>query len=247
VQLGANRGYAAGINAAVADVGHHDAYLILNPDVRLLPDCLATLYGALSSTVGIAVPRLLDAEGRLIWSQRREPTLLRAWADALVGAERVGALPSLGEVVTDVRSYESSGPTDWAEGSTQLVSSACWDVCGPWDEGFFLYSEEAEFDLRAKDRGLGTWFVADAGATHLEGGSAGSPRQWSLLAVNRVRLYRRRHGAARTGVFWAATAFREASRALLGRPTGRAAIRDLVSWRRLHQTPSPEWLAGVDA
>ncbi len=59
-------------------------------------------------TVGIAVPKLLDADGELIPSMRRRPTLLRAFADAVIGANRAGRLhPSLGEVVTDARRYES--------------------------------------------------------------------------------------------------------------------------------------------
>ena len=54
-----------------------------------------------------------------------------------------------GEVVTDPAPYADDATPDWAEGSTQLVSRACLDACGPWDESYFLYSEETEFHLRA--------------------------------------------------------------------------------------------------
>ena len=245
VETGANLGYAAGVNAAVAAAGDRDAFLVLNADVRLEPDCAATLYRALSPTVGVAVPRLIDARGDVIWSMRREPTLLRAWADALLGAERAGRHPRLGEIVTSPQLYDAACDTDWAEGSTQLLSAACVSACGPWDESFFLYSEETEFELRARDHGYRTRFVPAARARHLEGGSAGSPRQWSLLVANRVRLYARRHGAPATALFWLATAAREASRAALGKQTSRAAIRDLVSRRRMRTARNPAWLADV--
>ncbi|AWB96294.1 glycosyltransferase family 2 protein [Agromyces badenianii] len=245
VEVGENRGYAAGVNAAVRAAGPRDAYLIVNADVRLSAGCLAVLYARLSPEIGIAVPRLLDAEGELIWSLRREPTLARAWADALVGAERVGASPVFGEIVTDRRLYDAARSTDWAEGSTQLVSSACWAACGDWDESYFLYSEETEFDLRARDLGFATWYEPRATAIHLEGGSADSPRQWSLLVANRVRLFRARNGPAATAVFWLATVVRESTRTLLGKRASRAAIQDLLSPRRLRQTRSPEWLGGV--
>lgn len=245
VELGGNRGYAAGVNAAVRLAGDQDAFLILNPDVRLAPGCVAALAGALAPHLGIAVPRLVDAAGELIWSLRREPTVLRAWADALLGAERAGRFPLLGEVVCDRSAYTAASLTDWAEGSTLLVSAACWAACGGWEESFFLYSEEAEFALRARDRGFGAVYEPEALAQHLEGGSAGSPRAWSLLTVNRIRLFRRRHSRALTAGFWVAVAAREASRALAGRATGRAALRDLLSRRRWRQPPGPQWLAEV--
>lgn len=247
VENGANVGYAAGVNAAVRGGGDQDAYLILNADVRLLPGCVVALYETLSPEIGIVVPQLIDAEGELIWSMRREPSILRAWADATIGAERAGRYPALGEIVTDPRLYRDARPTDWAEGSTQLISADCWRTCGPWDGSYFLYSEETEYDLRAGDRGLATWYQPAARAQHLEGGSAGNVRQWSLLVANRVLLYGRRHGRFATAMFWCATAAREASRALIGKKTSRAAIRDLVSRRRLRQARGPEWLAQVPA
>jgi GT2 family glycosyltransferase len=245
VDSGRNAGYAAGINHAVVAAGPRDAYLILNADVRLTPGCLATMIGALSSSVGIVVPRLDDARGELIWSMRREPTVLRAWADAVVGAERAGRWPRLGEMVTHRSLYESGCATDWAEGSTQLISRACWDACGPWDESYFLYSEETEYNLRARDHGFTTWFEPAAVAVHLEGGSAGSPRQWSLVVANRVKLVRQRKGRIVAACFWLAVSAREASRAVLGKKTSRAAIRDLVRPARLREQRGPEWLAGV--
>lgn len=246
VETGANLGYAAGVNAAIRTAGDHDGYLILNADVRLLPGCVKTLFDALRLGVGVVVPKLLDEHGKLIWSMRREPSIVRAWADALLGAERVGRFAILGEVVTDSQLYEEPRLTDWAEGSTQLVGAECSRMCGEWNESLFLFSEETEFDLRARDHGYLTWYEPAARARHLEGGSASSPRQWSLLVVNRVRLFRMRHGRVATSMFWMATATREATRALLGKEVSKAAIRDLLSPARMRQMPSPDWLQDSD-
>lgn len=245
IETGANIGYSGGLNAAASAAGDVDAYLILNADVRLTPGCVRTLFDTLSPSVGIAVPRLVDGDGALIWSMRREPTLGRAWADALVGAERAGTIGTLGEIVTDPRLYTSARPTDWAEGSTQLISAACWSANGSWDESYFLYSEETDYDLRAGDAGFITMYQPAAVAQHLEGGSAASPQLWSLLVANRVRLYRQRHGNVAGALFWLATAVREGTRALLGKETSRAAVRDLVSPKRMAQPRGPEWLAAV--
>lgn len=248
VRSGRNGGYAAGINLGVAQVADRTAVLVLNPDVRLEPGCVPELVAALRRTgAGIVVPRLDDASGRLISSRRREPTLRRALADAVLGAERAGRIADLGEVITDPGDYEDEVPTDWAEGSTQLVSARCWAAVGPWDESYFLYSEETDFALRARDAGFATYFVPTARAVHLEGGSAGNPALWRLLVVNRLRLFGRRHGAVATACFWAVLVAREASRAALGKRTSRAALRALVSPRYLRQSPGPHSIAPVSA
>lgn len=250
VEPGVNGGYAAGLNAAVAAGPPHRAVLVLNPDVRLDPGCVPRLLAALDGSpassgrpvVGIAVPRLRDARGVRIDSQRREPTLVRALADLLVGATRAGRWGRIGEVVTDERAYSRATDTDWAEGSTQLVSAACWAACDGWDESFFLYSEEADFALRARDLGYATRYVPAAGAVHLEGGSAGSARLWPLLTVNRLRLYRRRHAGPAVAAFWAVLVLRESSRALLGRAASRAAVRVLLTPALLRRPAGPDWL-----
>ncbi|WP_244931732.1 glycosyltransferase family 2 protein [Nocardioides sp. W7] len=243
VATGRNGGYSAGINAAVAAGGPHTAVLVLNPDVRLDPGCVPALLAALREPgVGIAVPRLRDARGVRIDSLRREPTLVRALADAVVGAERAGRHGRLGEVVTDPEAYDGATDTDWAEGSTQLIGAACWARVGTWDESYFLYSEEADYDLRARDAGFATRYVPTAGAVHLEGGSAGSARLWPLLVVNRVRLFRRRRGWLPAVLFWAVLVLREGSRACLGRPASKAALWALLDPVRLREPAGPGWL-----
>lgn len=246
LELGDNRGYAAGINAALADAPAHTAVLVLNPDVRLDPGCVPELVRVLHRTgAGIVVPRLRDAHGGLIFSMRRTPSLLRTWADALLGATRAGRVPLLGEMVTDPAAYARESTTDWAEGSTQLVSAECWSRCAPWDESFFLYSEETDFHLRAGDAGFDVRYVPSAGASHLEGGSATSVRLWPLLVANRLRLFRGRHGRLPSSLFWAALVLREGSRAALGRQTSRAALAALTSPRRLRAARGPRWLEGA--
>ncbi|WP_229068352.1 glycosyltransferase family 2 protein [Actinoplanes sp. DH11] len=240
VEMGRNAGYAAGINAAVAKAGPFTAVLVLNPDVRLTPGCVRTLLEVLRKPgTGIAVPLLTDGDGELIHTMRREPAARRVLGDAVLGAVRAGRYPAIGEMVTDERLYTAETVTDWAEGSTVLISAECWNAVGPWDESFFLYSEETDFALRARDAGYATRFTPAAKAVHLEGDSKVSPGLWTLLTLNKVRLYGRRHGPVPAAGFWAALLLREASRAALGKEPSKMAAGALISPARLREAPGP--------
>jgi N-acetylglucosaminyl-diphospho-decaprenol L-rhamnosyltransferase len=248
VETGRNGGYAAGINAAVRAAPPHDAVLVLNPDIRLAPGCVPELVAVQRRHgAGITVPRIVRANGDFSPSLRREPTLLRAFGDAVFGANRMGRVGRMGEVITDRRQYAGETVADWAEGSILLITRECWDACGEWDESFFLYSEETEYALRARDRGFAMVYAPAAQARHLEGDSAASPPLWALLTLNRLRLYRKRHSLAGAGVYWALLLLREASRAALGSPTSRRATRHLLSVARLRETPGPASIQSTPA
>ncbi len=228
VQTGRNAGYAAAINAGLAAADPYDAALILNPDIRLDTRAVETMFARLSDEgVGIVVPRLYHGDGSVAWSLRREPTLLRAFGEAVAG-RRAGRHPRFGETIMDEAAYRSPTTVDWATGAVMLISAACLDACGPWDESFFLYSEETEYALRARDRGFLTRLAPDARAVHLEGESKVSPRLWTILTVNRIKLYRCRHNRFTTALYWSVVLLREASRAALGHPRSRRATAALV-------------------
>jgi GT2 family glycosyltransferase len=240
VQTGRNAGYAAGINAGMAAADRYDAVLVLNPDIRLTAGCVEVLYRRFGPGVGITVPLIRHEDGTPARSLRREPTVMRALGEAVLG-ERAGRFPSLGETVVDPEAYRRDGVTDWATGAAMLISAACARACGPWDESFFLYSEETDFALRAGDLGYGTAFVPGAEVTHLGGQSRVSPALWSLLTVNRVRLYRKRHSAAATAAFWTAVFLRESARAVLGHRRSRSAVAALLG----RATPKAGSVAGT--
>jgi hypothetical protein len=63
------------------------AILVLNPDVVLEPGCNAALENRMRvSGRGHRRTRILDAVGALSLSLRREPSVIRAFGDALLGS-----------------------------------------------------------------------------------------------------------------------------------------------------------------
>jgi len=221
VQMGRNAGYAAGINAASAVIRKDANLLIMNPDIRLMPGAARVLLERLSDpSVGVAVPKVFEADGRLSWSLRREPSLVTGWTDAVLGGT-LSARLGTGEKVGNPVRYQKGATIDWAEGSVLVVAARARALVADWDESFFLYSEETDFMRRVRSSGLSVAYVPEAEAIHI-GGDYNNPRLAALLAHNRIKYYRRHHGAASTALFRMSIALGEGFRAARG-PAHRAA------------------------
>lgn len=217
-----NLGYSSGINTGIAAAEQAPAVLVLNPDVRMAPGSIPPLLEHLVEGVGITCPRIVSDHGELQLSLRREPTLLRA-----LGLSRA-RLPALSEYVQDPAAYERPGAVDWALGAVLALSRECSDAVGSWDESYFLYSEETDFCLRARDRGFVTWFVPESCAVHVGGGSGRNDLTHTMQILNRVRLYTRRNGTVRGSLYFALTLLAEATWVLRGHSQSRASIAALL-------------------
>ena len=213
VVCSANTGYAGGINRGVREAMSAEAILVLNPDVRLHEGSVPPLLAVLREpNVGIAAPQVRSPQGALELSLRREPTLLRA-----LGLTRT-KLVLFSEYVTRPSDYARPRDVDWALGAVLLMSRKCYDTLNGWDETYFLYSEETDLALRARDAGLLTRYEPRAVAVHIGGQSGRTHRTHAMQIVNRVRLYRRRHGAVASWCYYWLAVANELSRVPRGHP-----------------------------
>lgn len=218
-----NLGYAAGINRGVSERPGASAYLVLNPDVRLAPGFARPALETLELPgTGIVAPRVIRADGSLDLSLRREPTLLRA-----LGLTKLGH-PLFAEHVTDPSDYDEPQVVDWALGAVLLVSGQCHRALGGWDESFFLYSEETDFCLRARDAGYLTRYDPRPQALHIGGQSGQDDRTHSLQIVNRVELFRRRHSAPAVLAYWFLGILSELSWLARGHSQSKASVKALL-------------------
>ena len=188
IRAGRNHGYAAGINIGRAHSGEYSALLVLNPDVLLETGSITRMFDALKDpAIGIIVPLVLEESGRVSPSLRREPTVMRSLGDCFFG-QRFRSRPGwLSETVWDPRAYERRHAVDWAEGSVMMIDSECDKQIGPWDERFFLYSEETDYAARGRSHGFRIEYLPTARVLHSGGGSGVSDELLALLAVNRIR------------------------------------------------------------
>ncbi len=218
-----NVGYSGGINRGVREVPAADAYLILNPDLVVRPGIVAVLVAALvDPEVGVVAPLVLDSDGRRQDSLRREPSLPRALGLSWTG------IPLLSEYVTGDGDYVAAHDADWALGAAVMFSRVCYEAIGGWDESYFLYSEETDFCLRARDAGWVTRLVPEAVVVHDEGGSGRSDATHVMQIVNRVRLYARRHSKPAGYAYLVLNVLSELTWLARGHMQSRASIRGLL-------------------
>ena len=150
-----NRGFGHANNQALRTVDARYV-LFLNPDTEVLAGSLAELVAELDARpqLGLVGVRQLDADGAVIPTMRRFPSVTRAFGDAL-GCERLPNRPGwLGEREVRLDRYDTEFEDDWTIGSFMLVRR---EALTEFDEQFFVYSEEVDLCLRVKGAG---WRIA---------------------------------------------------------------------------------------
>jgi GT2 family glycosyltransferase len=185
----ANRGFAAACNQGAAD-STADYLLFLNPDTRLFPDTLATVMrfmeSARSADVGICGVQMVASDGTPQTSCARFPSL-RVLLGEMTGLGRVmpRAFPSHQLSAADLRESQF---VDQVIGAFFLVRRPLFAALGGFDERYFIYFEEVDFALRARNRGARSYFLREASVYHAEHVSSDQVRGTRLYHILRSRL-----------------------------------------------------------
>ncbi|WP_353808022.1 glycosyltransferase [Agromyces sp. SYSU T00194] len=180
VDPGRNGGFAAGVNAALADrlVPGADV-LLLNPDAVVSADEVSALQGALRASEDLASvgPAQVDEHGRPARIEWPYPSPGRTWLEAL----------GLGSLAV--------GPT-FVIGSVLLLRAEALAQVGGLDERFFLYAEETDWAYRAHRLGWRHAAVPDVRAVHAGAGtSSDSMRREAHFHASQERYLRKHFGA----------------------------------------------------
>lgn len=200
IEAGANLGFAGGNNLAFPRC--RGAFiLLLNPDTVCPPGSLARLvaFARRRGRLGAAGPLLTGPDGRptITWGWFPRPR--HHWLGFLDPARKLGGA-FWGERVVHVPARdEPSREVDYVAGACLLMPRAALERVGPLDERFFLYFEETDWCLRARQAGLEVWYCADCEVVHLEGRAAATVSAFSLRQFQHsYRLFlRKHHGPAR--------------------------------------------------
>jgi GT2 family glycosyltransferase len=91
---------------------------------------------------------------------------------------------------------------DWLTGACLLVRRAVYAQVGGFDEGFFMYSEELDWQKRIKDAGWRVVYVPQAVVVHHEGKSSEQvvPQRHIRFQRSKIRYFRKHHGRLQAAV-----------------------------------------------
>jgi N-acetylglucosaminyl-diphospho-decaprenol L-rhamnosyltransferase len=189
-----NRGFGAGMNAGMRAAGGH-YFLLLNADAWPVGDAVARLRAFADEHPEAAVvgPRLLHPDGSLQPSVRGFPTLWRL-ATEFFFLRRLAPRSRLFNAFYGAGfDHRSVREAEWLGGACLLVRREAADAVGPFDESFFLFSEEVDWCYRFRRAGWKVLFYPGAEFVHVIG-AAYNPSLFDELLSAHLRYFAKHRG-----------------------------------------------------
>jgi hypothetical protein len=190
----ANRGLAAGWNRGVRETAG-DFVLVLNSDAWLREGALEALVAVAERRPRAAVvgPRLRNPDGSLQRSVRGFPTVWRLATEYFFLRKLAPRSRLLNAFYAAGFDHETERSADFLMGACLLVRRRALDEVGPFDEEFFLFSEETDWCYRARRQGWETVFTPSAECVHVGGATHGG-RLFQENVRGHLRFLSKHHG-----------------------------------------------------
>jgi GT2 family glycosyltransferase len=195
-----NVGFARACNAGIA-ASEGELVVLLNPDSLVEKGFFEEFesFFERNPRAGVAGPRIVDGEGNLQLSARRE----LSFVSGLLG--RTSLLTQLFPKNPLVRhlfpaAEHPSVPTevDWVSGACMILRRRMLEEIGSMDERFFMYFEDADLCRRAREAGWLVYYLPQVEVLHHTGASSRSRLQARLKVIWNLHksafLYHRKHG-----------------------------------------------------
>lgn len=194
VLLPVNRGFAGGVNAALAAglVDEKRPILLLNPDVDLPVAGLHALSAALKAGGRDAVaPLLRTPDGRLqVGVAGEQPSL---WSICVYFLFLAHLFPGLRGIFLTRRQSRKAVLVSWLCMACMLARGDAFTRYGPLPEDELVYGEDVAWGSRATAAGARLALAPAVSVVHRQGASGGT----ELWQKSTERLYRRQLGRSR--------------------------------------------------
>ena len=219
-----NVGFGTACNRGLAEA-REPVTALVNPDVELLDDSLATLAAEAARDdrpERLLAPLVLSPDGSRQDTVHPRPA---SWPELLGAVVPLWLVPSASP-------WRSRAPrrVGWAVGCTLVARTGTLGALGPFDSRIFMYGEDLELGLRAARAGIETWFWPSARVLHHQAHATASTfggEPFDRLATARRDVVARVCGPRRATVDDAAQTVTFATRIAAKRVLGRSASREL--------------------
>jgi GT2 family glycosyltransferase len=190
-----NLGFAKGNNLSIPNCrGRYIA--LVNPDVIVLPGCLDALADYLDQNpkVGIAGPRVLNADMTLQCSCRRFPTLWNNFCSATGLATVFKHSKFFSGEEMFYFPHDRTCPVDVLSGCFSMIRREALDDVGLLDPGLFMYGDDVDWCRRCWKAGWEVVFFPGAKAIHDRGRiTAPYPVRFAVAKQDSILYYWRKH------------------------------------------------------
>lgn len=199
-----NSGFAQANNQAI-EVSQGRFLLLLNTDTFVYEGAIKIMVTFMDAhpAVGAAGCRLYYEDGSLQRSCSSFPTVLTElwqilWLDRIFPSNRV-----FGTYMMTYWAMDDFREVDAVIGACMMLRQEAIKQVGLLDDQFFMYSEEVDLCYRLKQAGWKIYFVPNAEAIHLWGGSSHKIKRESFLRLykSRVQFFRKHYGKFTTGIY----------------------------------------------
>lgn len=172
IQNEENLGFAKANNIAISQASGRYVVL-LNPDTRLRDNALRRMVEWMDTKgdIGVAGPKLLNADGSVQPSVRRFPTMIDQAMILLKLHHLWRRMKPLRKYFADDFDYDKETDVDQVMGAAFFVRKEVFEKIGLLDEQFFIWFEEVDFCKRAKEAGYRVVYTPVAEVVHHGGTS----------------------------------------------------------------------------
>lgn len=148
------KGFGANHNYAFKK-GDSDYFCVINPDVRMVKNVFDELVSMFKNDIAVIGPRVISPSGSLEDSFRKFPTI-----SSLI--ERKFTSYSI-----DYKfEKDSSFQVDWVAGMFMIFDSSLYKKINGFDEGYFMYLEDADICRQFRLKNLKTIYVSKFEVVH---------------------------------------------------------------------------------
>lgn len=191
-----NAGYAHGVNVGLTAAIREgfERFVVINNDTRVNPDFVRKALVSIDKHRGSLIGGKIyyetgfeyhktkytaDELGKVIW-----------YAGGIVDWQNVYTRHR-GVDEIDKGQYDQFGQNEFITGCLMLFDKKVIDTVGQWDEGYFLYYEDADFCERAKQKGVFLYYDPSVVIWHKNAqstGGAGSSLHHQYQEKNRLKF-----------------------------------------------------------
>ena len=202
--------------------------LFLNPDAEVTPAAVETLVALLEERNDVAAigPRTRSSDGTIQVSTGRDLALVSEWRQRRLVRGVARRDP---EAIAEAeRRHGQQHEPDWLSGCCLAVRRTALESVSGFDEGFFLYEEDADLCRRLRQAGWRILFTPAVEVRHRLGHSMRKAARRARLEYHRshLRYYRTHNGLGSRAVLRLLLAARGGGQWLKGRVTGNAELAE---------------------